>query len=769
MNRIHIRARLIALCLAAIGVAVAFPPAVSAAIVDLTAETMYARTGFSPRWTTRLPDKTDKAWIAVPPSDNGMRPIQVKSLNLPDIPARTIFSLHDYKPEQFTFVTRFALDSSHLEKGKALGLLLAHISDNWEIYVNGVMLRSEMHIDGEGGIDRHKSSRHVLVHLDPRIIKAGENVLAFRVTGDPTFTDTGFLHTKPYVIDEYETLAAQISETIPIAFIVLYGFLGLYYLFLFSNRKGEAFNLYYGLFCVMLFIYLFMRTHTVESVLTDSNTIFRLELTSLFTLVPLIGLFFDDILERSISLFNVIYGGFCAFLILIVVFPTTQAFAVDVLRVWQITSIIPIAYYSVFRIGRKFFMNLGIMHKKSIRIGARYPRLDALRATMWHTIAGNLIIGVLVLASTTIFDIIDATLLNMDLVLTRYGFFMFVIGTALILSNKFIGLQVKNEKLNLSLKQKISDLDEANRSISISEEKYKVLVEGTNECIFTLDAGLKFQNANKAFLKFLHASPEEIRTYSLFDIVYDDPQDAGVTKKLMLEKLDSLTSEGVPASAKVLLKPLAGVEPQNFVLRLEGITIEGKNEFLGRASHVGEDALLNYFISERQKYEIGNFLITAEEISHRLVRNLARYLEPQDVKFMRIGLREMIINAIEHGNLNITFEEKTQATMEDNYIEFVMKRQQEPHLKDKKVRIEYLLSPEKAAYKISDDGNGFDYKIMMDKIHRKVNDEMLYHGRGITMALNIFDKITFNRKGNEVLLEKRLSSEKILESASETA
>lgn len=57
------------------------------------------------------------------------------------------------------------------------------------------------------------------------------------------------------------------------------------------------------------------------------------------------------------------------------------------------------------------------------------------------------------------------------------------------------------------------------------------------------------------------------------------------------------------------------------------------------------------------------------------------------------------------------------------------------------------------AYRITDQGGGFDYQRIMDRI-RQVNDEMLPHGRGLVMAMAEFDIVEFNEKGNRILLVK---------------
>jgi len=70
------------------------------------------------------------------------------------------------------------------------------------------------------------------------------------------------------------------------------------------------------------------------------------------------------------------------------------------------------------------------------------------------------------------------------------------------------------------------------------------------------------------------------------------------------------------------------------------------------------------------------------------------------------------------------------------------------------VHIEYAIDPEKIAYKITDEGPGFDYHAVLNTDPDAVNENMLSHGRGITMAREVFDSIEYNKKGNQVLLVK---------------
>ncbi len=135
-------------------------------------------------------------------------------------------------------------------------------------------------------------------------------------------------------------------------------------------------------------------------------------------------------------------------------------------------------------------------------------------------------------------------------------------------------------------------------------------------------------------------------------------------------------------------------------------------------------------------------------------------MEKNDTNMIRIGLREIIINSIEHGNLNVSFEEKTEAIMNDRYFEFINERQIHPDFRDKRVKIEYLISASRAIYKITDQGKGFNHRKFLSALNDDPAELMLSHGRGINMVKSIFDEVRYNSKGNQVLLVKHLKKDR---------
>lgn len=720
----------------------------SAQPVDLTKSDLFVARGFSKKWITSIPE--DSSWIRVPGVTTGRRSIRINEL-VQTKPARSFLSFTRYPSETFTYVTDFSLSEQQLSSGKILGLYLSQIGMNWEIYLNGRLIKSEMHIRQNGEIFPSKNMRDVLALLHPDLLKDGQNILAFRIVGDPTYQETGFYWNGAFYIDEYETLLDKNSETIPLILISIYLFIGIYHLFLFFKRTSEQYNLYFGSYCVLLFVYILTRTHTVYSLVSDTTLITRIELISLYFLLPISGAFLDLILNSKISLITIRYGIFCIILEVFNLFAPLQAM-IDILFIWQITALIFLLYMLIYLMGRSFIREIG-MAKRSGKPGA-LKTLNAVATALLNTVSGKLVIGTFIAICCGIFDILDAIYFYTGIALLKYGFVVYVVGTTLILATRFQNLFTRVEELNISLQRNIDDLNVANATIALSEEKYRLLVDGSQDVIFSLDEDFKFLSANKAMKSVFALDPDKIKGISFFDILYEG-YEKPIARHLVREQVDKFIKEKKPVQFKIDFKIPYISEPHEMMLKLEYVNIVGKNEILGKISGIIEDALLKYFVMERQNFKIGNYLFTAEEISHRLTRNLAKHIDQKEINMIRIALREIIVNAIEHGNLGISFEEKSNAVMMNKYFEIISQRQNDPLYRHKTVDIKYQMNEDQVAYQIVDEGSGFDYtKILNHQTVDHSNAEMLGHGRGIAIAKNIFDRIIFSSKGNKVTLVK---------------
>lgn len=310
------------------------------------------------------------------------------------------------------------------------------------------------------------------------------------------------------------------------------------------------------------------------------------------------------------------------------------------------------------------------------------------------------------------------------------------------------------DRINIMRKEK----EEASSRAKLSEERYKSLVEQADDLIFTMDKNWNFITVNKAIYSLFRVKPENLKGQNIVRLIHDEEGNY-MTRQLVSEKLEHFAQDREPVTFQASFKsPFTG-EPKEMQVRLEYINIEGRDEILGTASTVTDDALIECFRSEQQTYEMGNYLLVADDMTHRITRNLNRYLEARQSNMVRLALREIIINAIEHGNLCISYEEKSQALTDNNYFEFIAQRQKDVNYSSRKVYITYSINANRAVYRITDDGEGFDSMSVISDDSERANLEMQSHGRGLSMAKNIFDSMDFNQKGNQVTLTKFFSGE----------
>ena len=147
----------------------------------------------------------------------------------------------------------------------------------------------------------------------------------------------------------------------------------------------------------------------------------------------------------------------------------------------------------------------------------------------------------------------------------------------------------------------------------------------------------------------------------------------------------------------------------------------------------------------------------AELFTQKLVDQMHRYFDSQALKSLRIGIREIIVNAIEHGNLEISFEEKSKILETSDYMEFLLERQKHELYSARKVVIDYSISSKSLTLRITDEGPGFDHAAFSKRADLDPEMMMLEHGRGIIITKSIFDVVQFNEKGNQIYLVKRLA------------
>jgi len=119
------------------------------------------------------------------------------------------------------------------------------------------------------------------------------------------------------------------------------------------------------------------------------------------------------------------------------------------------------------------------------------------------------------------------------------------------------------------------------------------------------------------------------------------------------------------------------------------------------------------------------------------------------------GFSELLINGVEHGNLGITYQEKTALLEAQAWAEEVERRLAAPEHREKRVEILFARDAERLVVTITDQGPGFDWQRFLT-----ISPDRIFHahGRGIAMAnLMSFDRLEYVAPGNRVIATVELA------------
>ena len=112
----------------------------------------------------------------------------------------------------------------------------------------------------------------------------------------------------------------------------------------------------------------------------------------------------------------------------------------------------------------------------------------------------------------------------------------------------------------------------------------------------------------------------------------------------------------------------------------------------------------------------------------------------------KLGIMELFINAIEHGNLGISYEEKHTLLAENRWMEEITHRLSDPANNEKRVHAYCYRDPAYTRITIRDDGEGFDWRP-----YESMTAHDTLNGRGIAVAKHIsFDEMGYYDQGNIV-------------------
>lgn len=131
--------------------------------------------------------------------------------------------------------------------------------------------------------------------------------------------------------------------------------------------------------------------------------------------------------------------------------------------------------------------------------------------------------------------------------------------------------------------------------------------------------------------------------------------------------------------------------------------------------------------------------------------NLAAFLAHcfPDPNRVLTGLGELLINAVEHGNLGLGYASKTQFIEAGTWRAEIERRQDLPEYAERYAYTTITHREEGTYIVIEDAGEGFNWRSYMQIDPARAGDN---HGRGIAQANSTsFDKLAYNEKGNQAV------------------
>lgn len=168
-----------------------------------------------------------------------------------------------------------------------------------------------------------------------------------------------------------------------------------------------------------------------------------------------------------------------------------------------------------------------------------------------------------------------------------------------------------------------------------------------------------------------------------------------------------------------------------------------------------DTAVLQRMVSSDCRFVLENDLALIAALS-RYLREMVRALSfTDDCEHLRIGvaIEEALINAYYHGNLELSSELREQD--HNGFYQAADERKSQLPYKDRCVIVDARITPASLTFVIRDEGYGFDPA----RLPNPADPHSLERpcGRGVMLMRTFMDEVSYNDRGNEVTLVKRLT------------
>lgn len=164
-------------------------------------------------------------------------------------------------------------------------------------------------------------------------------------------------------------------------------------------------------------------------------------------------------------------------------------------------------------------------------------------------------------------------------------------------------------------------------------------------------------------------------------------------------------------------------------------------------------SILGALTHAESTYTFGNDRDFAASLVSQFESDLKNMVYDDETGLFRIvtALKEAILNAIDHGNLELDSNLREEGDGEKFYALAAERLKLEPYC-HRKITVTSRVSPEQLAFIVRDEGPGFDPQTLPDP--EDPENILRAHGRGLLLIRSFMDDVVFNDKGNQITLIK---------------
>ncbi len=156
------------------------------------------------------------------------------------------------------------------------------------------------------------------------------------------------------------------------------------------------------------------------------------------------------------------------------------------------------------------------------------------------------------------------------------------------------------------------------------------------------------------------------------------------------------------------------------------------------------------------RFVLDNDVTAIPVLVGHLESDLTRLKLCDETELLQIGvaLREALVNAIYHGNLELSSSLR-EIEGGKPYHDLAERRRHEHPYRERRVRIIALQRPHEVRYVITDEGPGFDPSGLPDPTD--ISQIERVSGRGLLLIRTFMDDVQHNARGNEITMVKTLT------------